>query len=297
MAPLLTVSACAGGPEEPQVALAPAIIEDEAIVGGVRLALSSWEPEGAPRAVLLALHGYGDYGPSTYNDAAAYWAEEGILTYAFDQRGFGRNETRGRWPGHEQLVADFADVAALLRARHPDLPFFVAGHSMGGAVALIGAAQGVEADGFIFAAPAVQGGEMLPALWRAAAWSGAFFFPDQRWTGDGVVSIQASDNIEMLRALGRDPYYLAPPSSRELMGLVRLMDEAAEAAGDVSAPALVLYGEKDQVTPKDPVAALYEALNGEKELRLYPEGWHLLFRDLNGPLVWRDVAAWIEARR
>ncbi|MBC7135915.1 MAG: hypothetical protein H5U25_09810 [Oceanibaculum nanhaiense] len=29
-------------------------------------------------------------------------------------------------------------------------------------------------------------------------------------------------------------------------------------------------------------------------MALYPEGWHMLLRDLNGPVVLRDVMAWLE---
>ena len=122
-------------------------------------------------------------------------------------------------------------------------------------------------------------------------------FPDRRWTGEGVVEIQASDNIGMLRRLGRDPLVIHSPSSREFMGLIRLMDRAVAAAPEVRAPALVLYGEKDEVTPLAPVEAAFAALGGDKRLVTYAEGWHMLFRDLQARTVWRDVADWIEEQR
>ncbi|MFV0475876.1 MAG: lysophospholipase [Pikeienuella sp.] len=293
-AAFLLLGACAaGGPDGPAPPLAPVRVAEGAIEGGARLALSTWAPEGPPRAVILALHGFGDYGPSTFEGPARYWAGRGFLTYAYDQRGFGRNESRGHWPGAERLIADFEEVAAFLRARHPGAPFFVIGHSMGGAVALSGLAGGAPADGVLLAAPAVWA---TPAPYRLAAWLGGVIAPEKRWTGEGVVSIRASDNIEALIALGRDPLYLAPPSSRELAGLIRLMDIAIDAAARVDAPALTLYGEKDEVVPKDAVLAAYEALAGPKTLILYPEGWHLLFRDLQAARVWRDAAEWMEAR-
>ncbi|MEO0362918.1 MAG: alpha/beta hydrolase, partial [Pseudomonadota bacterium] len=142
----------------------------------------------------------------------------------------------------------------------------------------------------------VWGGDRLSPIYRAAAWGGALFFPDKRWTGEGVVRIQASDNIEARRALGRDPLYLGRPSSREFMGLVRLMDRAVAAAPLVATPTLTLYGEKDEVTPQETVTAAHDAIPAEKRLILYPEGWHLLFRDLQAEAVWRDVGDWIEAR-
>ncbi|MGB1213093.1 MAG: alpha/beta fold hydrolase [Pikeienuella sp.] len=291
---LLFLAGCAGGPLEDAQPLDKPTITETAIKGGETLALSRWVPEGPPRAVILALHGFGDYGPSTFEAAARYWAERGILVYAYDQRGFGRNSSRGKWPGAVRLIADFTEIAKSLRARHDDLPLLALGHSMGGGVALAAVGAGADVDGLILAAPAVWGGENLNIAYRTAAWTGAFIAPEKRWSGKGVVKIQATDNIEALRALGRDEVILRNPSSREFLGLIRLMDAAVNAAPQVAVPTLFLYGAKDQVTPKRPLMATYAALPGEKQLKLYPEGWHLLFRDLQAEVVYRDVADWVE---
>jgi len=70
------------------------------------------------------------------------------VTYAYDQRGFGKSPTRGRWPGTDTLVEDARAVAALLHERYPDLPIYVVGESMGGALALVAADRGLEVDGW-----------------------------------------------------------------------------------------------------------------------------------------------------
>ncbi|MEL6793539.1 MAG: alpha/beta fold hydrolase, partial [Pseudomonadota bacterium] len=217
-----------------------------------------------------------------------------IVTYAYDQRGFGRGATRGRWPGADALIADARDTAAAIRDAHPGIPLAIVGHSMGGGVALAAVGEGAKADGLILAAPAVWGGDQLAPPYRIAAWAGAALFPEKRWTGEGIVRIQASDNIQMLRRLGRDRYYLGNPSSREFMGLIRIMDRAIDAAPSVATPTLTIWGEKDQVLARGPIDAAHGLLAGEKQMIVYPEGWHLLFRDLQAETVWRDVADWIE---
>jgi alpha-beta hydrolase superfamily lysophospholipase len=251
------------------------------------------------------VHGYGDYGPSTFDAAARFWAGQGIATYAYDQRGFGRNLSFGQWPGAGALVADLRDVARQIRARHPCTPLIVAGHSMGGGVALAAAGRGpgaeqFDADGLVLAAPAIWGGAELNPLHRIAAWAAnplhritawaaAAVVPDRRFTGEGVVSIQASDNIEALRALVRDPHYLRPPSAREMFGLVRITDMAGAAAQTVDLPSLLLLGEKDQIVPNARVRRVFDRLTGPRQVIAYPDGWHLLFRDLQAERVWRDV--------
>ncbi|MEM1346861.1 MAG: alpha/beta hydrolase, partial [Pseudomonadota bacterium] len=158
------------------------------------------------------------------------------------------------------------------------------------------AARGLGAVGLVLAAPAMWGG-VARAFWpRSAAWLAAAVVPERRLSGRGVVRIQASDNIEALRALGRDPLYLAPPSARELLGLVRVVDQAAEAAPRVDLPALMLLGARDQIVPEAAVTRVFARLKGARETKRYAEGWHLLFRDLGAGAVIEDVAAWTLAR-
>ena len=293
---LILAGCVAGGPLQPASDTAPAAAQTLAASNGGSVAVSTWGPD-APRAVILALHGYGDYGPSTFSAAATFWAGQGIRTVAPDQRGFGRNPSRGAWPGADALIRDAAAFTAQLRQRHDCTPLIVLGHSMGGGVALAAAAGDLSADGLVLAAPAIWGGERLNPLHRLLAWTAAILVPDQRFTGKGVVRIQASDNIEALRALGRDPLYLRPPSAREIFGLVRITDRAHAAAPQVATPSLLLLGARDQIVPNPTVREVHGSLIGPKDEITYPEGWHLLFRDLQAKRVWTDVADWSLSRK
>jgi acylglycerol lipase len=254
------------------------------------LTASVWRPDGPPRAVVLAVHGYGDHAHGTYAEAAEYWAERGIAVYAYDQRGFGRNPDRGYWPGVDGLVADFAAVAAALRAAYPDLPLIAVGHSMGGGVVLaaVGEDRAPGVDAAVLAGPAINGSAQAGPLSRMAAWGTAAVLPDRRWTGEGLVSFQASDDIALLRRMAADPLHINTPSARELLGLIRLMDRAEAAAGRAAIPMLVLHGERDQLVSLQGVRGAAERMGAP--LTVYPDGWHLLFGDLQKGVVWRDVA-------
>ena len=290
LAVALALAGCtAGGPLPAPKDPAPpdAMLSDSA---GQPVAVTRWGPD-QPKAIILALHGYGDHGRSTFEAAAAHWAAQGIATIAPDQRGFGRNPSRGAWPGADGLIADAASFTAQVRDTEPCAPVILLGHSMGGGIAMA-AANAAQADALILAVPAIWGGDQLNPMHRALAWTVALVTPDQRFSGRGVVRIQASDNIEALRALGRDPLYLSPPSAREILGLVRITDRASDAAAQVQTPALMLLGAKDQIVPNRAVRAVFDRLPGNTKVIEYPEGWHLLFRDLQAETVWRDVADW-----
>src|SRR5689334_24916447 len=144
-----------GSLPEPQLAEKAFIATD-----GAALPLRTWLPEGKPKAVILALHGFNDYS-NAFAAPAEEWAKHGIATYAYDQRGFGEAPLRGRWAGAYQLTDDLAAASRVLRARYgKGVPLYLLGESMGGAVvisAVTGAAGAPRpsADGIILAAPAV----------------------------------------------------------------------------------------------------------------------------------------------
>jgi alpha-beta hydrolase superfamily lysophospholipase len=56
---------------------------------------------------------------------------------------------------------------------------------------------------------------------------------------------------------------------------------------------LFLYGGNDQVIPRQPTLAVIRELDGGAEVRRYPNGYHMLLRDLDGETIWADIAHWI----
>ncbi len=290
---LLALAACAGGPVEGTRPLGQAEVRSNWIAGtkGTGLALYSWQANGTPRAIILALHGFGDSGYLTYDAAARAWAAEGIKTYAYDQRGFGQNPSRQQWPGVNVLVEDLQIVAAALKARHRNVPLVVVGHSMGGGVTLTAAGRGLAADGIVLAAPAIIGLEEVNPLLRLGAWGIGLIAADQRFTGNGVVRLVPTDNREALRRVAGHPNHFANPSGRELLGLLRLTDRAAAFARQVTIPSLTLVGLKDEIVDASSAIRVQESIGGDARLITYEEGWHWLFRDRQAPRVWADTAA------
>ena len=294
---LVLVGACAPTYQPMGPAWVQPRLGDDAIITADirRLPLQVWRPaEGDPWAAIVAVHGYGDYA-NAFALPAAYWAEAGVVTYAYDQRGFGRTDRPGIWPGYETLAADLATAVRLIRDRHPDMPVFALGESMGGAVVLtaLASAQGLDPDGAILVAPAVWGRSTQPWYQRVALWIGARFFPWAQFSGDGL-DILPSDNIEVLRALARDPLIQGAARTDSIEGLVDLMDRALASAADIPVPVLALYGDNDEVVPRMPFERMAEQLPPDLSTVVYvPTGYHLLLRDLEAQRVWDRVLMWM----
>jgi alpha-beta hydrolase superfamily lysophospholipase len=277
--------------------------EDGALVtrDGTRLPLREWDAEGTPKAVVIGLHGMSDYS-NAFDGPGKEWAKYGITTLAIDQRGFGRSDNPGLWAGSEVMRRDLDDFAAAAHARFPDTKIFAVGESMGGAVLLtaLASADPPPIDGAILVSPAVWSRADMPMPYRVALFLVAHLTPGIILTNSAarhVVTVVPSDNVPMLIALGRDPLFQKKTRADTLFGLVNLMDEARQAAGRIknAPPILFLHGAKDQVIPVKSANAAIAALDGHAQSREYPNGYHMLLRDLEGRKVQDDIASWILA--
>ena len=266
---------------------------------GARLPLARWTPEtGEPWAVIVALHGMND-SRASFRLAGPWWAERGIETWAIDQRGFGEAPGRGVWAGEARMTEDLRTAVALARARHPRAVIAVAGESMGGAVtiAAFSADRAPDADRVILLAPAVwgwtaQGPVNSAGLWIAARTMGDRAVDAPEWA---VRALPASDNrMELLRNY-RDPNSLISTRFDALYGLVDLMETASLRLGDIRAPTLLLYGANDNVIRSNPMRLALQRAGDRPGFRtgFYPYGWHILNRDLQAEVMFRDVEAWL----
>lgn len=262
---------------------------------GAVLPIRRWLPEGEPKAVLVGLHGFNDYSKSM-KSPGEYWAKNGLAVYAYDQRGFGAAPNRGIWAGTETMASDLKWVVERVRGRHPGKKVFAVGSSMGGAVVLAALTrpEPPDIDGAILVAPAVWGRKYMTMASRTVLWFISNTMPWLPLNGEGL-NITPSDNIEMLRALGRDKMMIHDTRADSIKGLVDLMDEANLATSKVKKPLLFLYGEKDEVIPREPTVEALRRLpdNGLARTAIYPKGYHMLMRDLQAETVLKDIAVWV----
>jgi acylglycerol lipase len=271
----------------------PTLTTDELVAGdGARLPISAWRPEGPATAIVLALHGYGDYRKA-FALAGRWLAARGVAVYAYDQRGFGETRSRGYWAGADTLIDDCADAVRMLREAHPEMPLAVLGESMGGSVALAGIRSGqvIGVDRLILAAPGVRGGVPLRQLHDMALRLGSLALP---WL---AVELRRGGrpwlDPEESKRLADDPLILRHLSVGTYDGLIELANRATADGAAELPPTLLLYGELDATIPRVAIEDLAIDLGHRHTFRTYPERHHLLLHEADAEEVFADCLSWL----
>lgn len=122
--------------ETAEPAMNPSLTFDLTQSDGFVSSVYGWMPERAPKAVVQLAHGMGEYA-TRYSHPIAKLNAAGYAVLANDHRGHGpaalENRTLGDFgpAGFPRLVDDMSALSDEIRRRHPGLPLFLLGHSMG----------------------------------------------------------------------------------------------------------------------------------------------------------------------
>ncbi|MEA1888172.1 MAG: alpha/beta fold hydrolase [Pseudomonadota bacterium] len=279
--------------------LSPKLYDDRVVMDDAyTLPVRHWGDPLKSKAIILAIHGLNDYSYG-FESTGKYLAAQNILFFSYDQRGFGATKGHGTWHGSQRMIKDNQQIVRLLHEKYPEKPLFLLGESMGGAVALASFDASTNKndngiEGSILIAPAIWSRKTMPWYQRALLWLAVHTVPDKALTGEGL-DLMPSDNIEMLRALGRDPLVIKATRVDVLYGVTNLMDLAAVAPTGLTKKSLILYGKHDQIVPRKPTCKWLKSLPEEilKNTILYDNGYHMLNRDLQAQQVLGDIANWV----
>ncbi|KAL0089710.1 Alpha/Beta hydrolase protein [Phycomyces blakesleeanus] len=97
----------------------------------------TWKPAGKPVAQILMIHGFGEH-IARYDEMFTFYAENGIESFGFDQRGWGETAAKSKEYGNNNgYMTALGDINAKIhKLKRPGVPLFLMGHSMGGGLVL-----------------------------------------------------------------------------------------------------------------------------------------------------------------
>jgi alpha-beta hydrolase superfamily lysophospholipase len=223
------------------------------------------------RATFIVVHGIAEHG-ARYRHAMQALADRGIACFIYDQRGHGLT------PGARTHVEDFGDfaadlksVAAAIGARHPNLPRFIWGHSMGSVIVTLAALDARDlAQGFVTSGSAL---DALPALTGPI---GAGLNFANRWLPRLRIPLKIDATLltqekELQREHMQDPLVPRSASLRLLHGFALACARCKNNLSNIVAPWLAIHGAADTVCPVSGSRRLIEGIgSSDKELIVYP---------------------------
>jgi alpha-beta hydrolase superfamily lysophospholipase len=264
---------------------------------GVGLFEQTWLPAGEPRGVVALVHGIGEHS-NRYGYIVKRLSDAGFAVCALDNRGHGRSDGV---QGHVDTWADYReDLHLFMRyviAKFPNIPIVLYGHSLGALIVT---------DYVLFYPDGIKGlivsghpfrptGAAKPILIKIARVL-------SRYLPEFSLSLGLDDNTlsrdpAVVKAYREDPLVHRKVTARWGTEALAAVDRVRERAGEIRMPLLVLHGGADKINSAEGSRELYEKTSsGDKELIIYPDGFHEPHNDLDREKVASDVIAWLEAR-
>ncbi|XP_054990540.1 monoglyceride lipase isoform X3 [Sorex araneus] len=285
-----------------------------------------WKPACAPKALVFVSHGAGEHC-GRYDELAQMLVDLDLLVFAHDHIGHGQSE------GERMVVSDFhvfiRDVLQhvdLMLKDYPGLPVFLLGHSMGGAISILTAAERPgQFAGMVLISPlvianpesattfkdylktvkdlALTTSRMVivwtpPLVWVLAAKVLNFVMPN--------MSLGPIDSSMLSRNKAEVDIYNADPLNCRAglkvcfgIQLLNAVSRVERALPRLTLPFLLLQGSADRLCDSKGAYLLMEsARSQDKTLKIYEGAYHVLHKELPDVTssVFREINMWVSQR-
>ncbi len=272
--------------------------------GGLELYSQCWRPGGRPKAALAIVHGMGEHS-GRYGNVTAALVPRGYAVHGFDLRGCGRSPGQR---GHIDSWSQFRDDAgAFVRAvgeqeciacpppGEPGVPLFLMGHSMGGLIVLDYVLRRPEdLAGTLISGPGLEPigvakpwmvlvAKLLTRVWPSFA------------IDVGLEVAAVSRDPAVVEAYAEDPLCHSQGSVRWGTESLAAIEWIKAHAGDLRIPVLMTHGGDDRLVSAAGTSAFFDAVTfPDKELRVYPGGYHEPHNDVDHGQVLEDYGDWLD---
>ncbi|MBE2285025.1 MAG: alpha/beta fold hydrolase [Prosthecobacter sp.] len=303
---VLMLSACAA--LKPSGVRPVLCAEDWVSFDGKTMPWQSWAvPSGTkPRGIVIAVHGLSG-AKSDFWFLGQELPKRGYTVYAYDLRGQGNDPVigeRGDITGQKVWKRDLATFHALVKRRHPKVPVFWYGESLGSLIALHTAADLLgnrsDPEAIILASPVAGLRQTISGFQRFLLETAAKLSPRTRYTlgelaGVDEKKIQVTSNSTHGGQMAVTPHHVGAFSLRLLTTIGEMLDENPDAVRDLKMPVLFVASPNDVMSSADQIQGLFAQVRSrDKKLLWYTRSYHLLLHDVQRQEVVNDVARWLD---
>jgi len=255
-----------------------------------------WESQN-PGAILLLVHRLGAHA-GRWRYLGDYFQAHQITAYALELKGFGATSgPRGHIDSFRTYDQDIARLRDFIRGRHPRLPLFLYGESMGGVISLNFAARTPEGlSGMILSSPVFMSRLKFPITSYIACFASLPVNPAQT-IHLPFSSAMCTRDPSAIRTMDSDPLELRTASAKLLVGILMEQMRCRKSARRISLPTLFLTAGLDQFGDNRTTHRVYEKIAGQDKTYLfYPDMLHVLHVEAERNQVFQDVEDWLKKR-
>ncbi|XP_010588219.1 monoglyceride lipase isoform X1 [Loxodonta africana] len=267
---------------------------------GQRLFCKYWKPTGEPKALVFVSHGAGEHC-GRYEELAQMLTGLGLLVFAHDHVGHGQSE------GERMVVSDFhvfvRDVLQhvdVMQRDYPRLPVFLLGHSMGGAISILTAAERPgHFSGMVLISPLVLANPESATTFKVLVAKVLNFVLPNMSLGpiDSSVLSRNKTEVDLYNA---DPL-ICRAGLKVSFGiqLLNAVSRVERALPKLTLPFLLLQGSADRLCDSRGAYLLMEqAKSQDKTLKIYEGAYHVLHKELPEVTnsVFQEINVWVSQR-
>ncbi|XP_054336618.1 monoglyceride lipase isoform X1 [Pongo pygmaeus] len=259
-----------------------------------------WKPTGTPKALIFVSHGAGEHC-GRYEELARMLMGLDLLVFAHDHVGHGQSE------GERMVVSDFhifiRDVLQhvdSMQKDYPGLPVFLLGHSMGGAVAILTAAERPgHFAGMVLISPLVLANPESATTFKVLAAKVLNLVLPNLSLGPIDSSVLSRNKTEV-DIYNSDPL-ICRAGLKVCFGiqLLNAVSRVERALPKLTVPFLLLQGSADRLCDSKGAYLLMElAKSQDKTLKIYEGAYHVLHKELPEVTnsVFHEINMWVSQR-
>jgi acylglycerol lipase len=261
---------------------------------GLALFDQTWMPEEKCRAILVLVHGLGEHS-GRYEHVAEFFTSKGIGIATYDLRGHGKSDgLRAYVNSIDEHLRDLDIFYQGVLRRHPDVPLFLYGHSMGATIAtLYTITRQPQIAGLLVTGALIRmGDDISPMLIKMSGIIGKYA-PKMKTTKLNSASI--SRDPKVVEDYDKDPLnYRQGIPARTGYELILAMNRIQAQMETITCPILIMVGSGDKMTSPVGSQDLYDGINSpDKTIKSYDGFYHEIHNDPEKQHVFADMLAWL----
>ncbi len=262
---------------------------------GIQIQGVEWKPDGEVKGIITLVHGLGEHC-RRYSHFAEFFNQHGLIVQSFDLPGHGKSGgIRGHIDSYDEVSGSIDYLTKRAVELYPELPRFLYGHSLGGALVTYHTLYHTPDVRIVFAsAPGmspynpVSPGKLFLANWMNK------LFPTFTMKNDLDLSGLSRDP-EVEKAYRADPLVHGMISAR--LGL-QLLNNGAKMlqTTQIPLPYVLLQGSADRLVNPVMNIAWGERLKGDAHLKVWEGFYHELHNEPQKEAVFNYILTEIQSR-